>query len=465
MEDDIEVDINKTIRDIELWLAEHDNLREQWQEHSTPKVATTNTAHEQVEADSGFQRTRKSELDARLDMEDLTRELSPHRSPPGRKLPTIPTMGSMDSARKSVIFSEKYPTCQDADNEHLGLSKYRMRDEEKGKSLRSEPRSYDFAESGTYARYESDMPRYCGGDSGITFRKHREPKVQQKANFGHELAGRNIKPATYDGSGSWLDYKAHFEAALGGWTDAVKGLYVSVSLRGQAQGILGNLPGGHLKKYSDLVTALNERFAPPNQTELYRAHIRERRQRASETLPELGQSIRRVATQAYPRVPMEVVETLAKEQFIDALIESNMRLRIKQERPNNLNDAIRLEVELEAFVKAEQKQKESQGFIRPVAQAESIDDKSNSEALATTIEKLQKSIEHLQRDLQQLKCSQGKPKPNERQAQGNGWKQNIACHNCGRKGHFRRECQFAKEEKQGKPKPNDNHKEEVKNWC
>jgi hypothetical protein len=48
-----------------------------------------------------------------------------------------------------------------------------------------------------------------------------------------------------------------------------------------------------------------------------------------------------------------VRETLAKEQFIDSLIDGDMRLRIKQAKPINLNDAIRHAVELEAFNKAE----------------------------------------------------------------------------------------------------------------
>ncbi|CAC5410999.1 unnamed protein product [Mytilus coruscus] len=41
----------------------------------------------------------------------------------------------------------------------------------------------------------------------------------------------------------------------------------------------------------------------------------------------------------------------AKEQFIDALEDSEMRLRIKQSRPKGLNDAIRFAVELEATTK------------------------------------------------------------------------------------------------------------------
>ena len=62
-----------------------------------------------------------------------------------------------------------------------------------------------------------------------------------------------------------------------------------------------------------------------------------------------------MANLAYPTAPNDVRETLAKEQFIDSLIDGDMRLRIKQARPINLNDAIRHAVELEAFNKAELK--------------------------------------------------------------------------------------------------------------
>jgi hypothetical protein len=48
-----------------------------------------------------------------------------------------------------------------------------------------------------------------------------------------------------------------------------------VTLRGQAQGILGDLPIDKQQDYKSLVKALEERFAPPNQTELYRVKLTE----------------------------------------------------------------------------------------------------------------------------------------------------------------------------------------------
>ena len=81
-------------------------------------------------------------------------------------------------------------------------------------------------------------------------------------------------------------------------------------------------------------------------------------------MSELGQDIRRLTNLAYPNAPVDVRETLAKEQFIDSLHNSDMRLRIKQARPTDLNDAVRHAVELEAFDRAERRQ---QGILKTAA--------------------------------------------------------------------------------------------------
>ena len=76
------------------------------------------------------------------------------------------------------------------------------------------------------------------------------------------------------------------------------------------------------------------------------SQLRERKQRATDSLPELGQNIRRLTNLAYPTAPYDIMETLSKEYFIDALFDSDLRLRIKQSRPATLNDAIHQAVEL-----------------------------------------------------------------------------------------------------------------------
>lgn len=86
---------------------------------------------------------------------------------------------------------------------------------------------------------------------------------------------------------------------------------------------------------------------PLNQNDLCRTKLGERRQRATEMSPELGQSERRLFNLEYSTALGYVIYTLTKEQFIDASVDSNMRLKVKQARPMILNYAIRHAVELE----------------------------------------------------------------------------------------------------------------------
>ncbi|KAH3864019.1 hypothetical protein DPMN_027031 [Dreissena polymorpha] len=121
---------------------------------------------------------------------------------------------------------------------------------------------------------------------------HREPASRTSKDEPPTTTnyGGKVKPATYDGVGAMADYKAHFEACgnLNGWDSDQKAMYLSVSLRGQAQGVYGNLAS--YATYEDLVRTLEERLAPPNQTELYRVQLKERQQRATETIAQPGHS-------------------------------------------------------------------------------------------------------------------------------------------------------------------------------
>ena len=261
------------------------------------------------------------------------------------------------------------------------------------------------------------------------FRPDRESKIA-------------IKPATYDGSSSWLDYKCHFEACanVNGWDEVKKGLFLALSLRGQAQAVLGDMPSDRGQHYDALVRSLQERFSPPNQTDLYRVQLKERRQKAAETLSELGQAIRRLTNLAYPTAPGEVRETLAKDHFIDALIDSDIRIRIKQSRPANLNEAISLAVELEAYDRVERRERELKGHLRSATVEEQPEAVGRMEGWMKAMENNMKTLAE---ELKELKTS--------RQTQNNRWhknsgkkantsRQEMICYECDKPGHIWRNC-------------------------
>ncbi|CAC5368127.1 unnamed protein product [Mytilus coruscus] len=212
-----------------------------------------------------------------------------------------------------------------------------------------------------------DTPRtvFRHSDSGIgSARRFEQLSKQTNSPIYEKNVCSSVNGGGFFGARPRSSVRSHFDACsqINNWTDKEKGLYLVVSLKGEAQGVFGNLTQEPGQDFKELGKALEERFSPSNQTKLYRTQLRERNQRAVETLPELGQDIRRLTNLVYATAPNEVRETLAKEQFIDSLIDSDMRLRIKQARPTDLNDAIRHAVELEAFNKAGSKRIESQGF-------------------------------------------------------------------------------------------------------
>ena len=288
----------------------------------------------------------------------------------------------------------------------------------------------------------------------------KNPDFESESNSGQlRTSTVKVKASTFDGTTAWRDYKSHFEACsrINRWTEKDKGLYLAVSLRGQAQGILGDLPVRLQEDYQSLVTALEERFAPPNQNELYRIQLLERRQKAAETLPELGQAIRRLVNLAYPTVPSDVRDTLAKQQFIEALVDSEMRIRIKQSRPVNLTDAIHLAVELEAYNRAEKIGKEGRSHLRS-ASAEvgeqstlaTVTTTMETASFKSTLERLEEKLDSLQKEVNSIKGKTLKKKDSPPQKK--------RCFKCGEEGHIRPNCPKKKTNNDMASKPKDSTK-------
>ena len=159
------------------------------------------------------------------------------------------------------------------------------------------------------------------------------------------------KPTTFDGSSLWESYYAQFEivASLNGWDDYQKAAYLATSLKGPALAVLGNLSTGDRHNLDALVSALKNRFGTSHQTELSRMKFKNRVKQRDESLPELAEDIERLSRLSYPDAPSMLRDVLARDQFVDALLDEDTRLRIKQERPQTLRRALETALELESF--------------------------------------------------------------------------------------------------------------------
>ena len=357
-----------------------------------------------------------SEIESEVDR--LTRQVSGYKRV-GQSTPKYMATGERQSvgfpvdsgfatARQSRGRASAQRESTEADRIEVEIEKLReqlgqyeeLRSREGSPAVRFKEPLYDnYVPPGVAVRQKSDQTK-----------KPAQPAAAKGSNTAR------VKAATYDGTSSWLDYKSHFDACfrINQWSENEKGLYLAVALRGQAQGILGDLPVDKQQDYKSLVKALEEHFAPPYQSELYRVQLIEQRQKPAESLPELGQAIRRLVNLAYPTVPENVHDTLAKQHFIEALADSEMRIRIKQSRPQNLNDAIRLAVELETFNRTERRVMEGRSYLRTTAAdstADKVSDKAKDQAdMMKLITDMQKKLSDLQRDVNQLKNEKFRPR-------------------------------------------------------
>jgi hypothetical protein len=157
------------------------------------------------------------------------------------------------------------------------------------------------------------------------------------------------KPTTFDGKTSWDAYKTQFEivAEINGSESQEKAAFLATSLQGQALSVLNCLSDSSRRNYNALVQALDSRYGTLCQSELNRATLRNRIRRRDESLPELAGDIERLVRLAYPSGTPEMLEAFAKDQFVDAVHDDDIRLRIAQSRPTTLHQALEIALELE----------------------------------------------------------------------------------------------------------------------
>ncbi len=280
---------------------------------------------------------------------------------------------------------------------------------------------------------ECATSRFSLRSAAPVFVPSEEPEGETVVGGAPRMA---YKPATYDGKTAWDAYFTQFEllSQMNHWNRKERAMQLAVSLRGSAVTVLTNLPASRRDDYDALTSALRSRFGSEHQAELNRAKLRARMRQREETLPELAEDVERIARLAYPDAAEPMIETLAKDQFIDALQDEDMRLKLRQGRPGTLRETLELALELESYLLASRRTK-------PAAVREARLEKSNSaegkreDSNPLSVELLQQLVDALQACKGSFsQKSQGQPsttrKPGEPQT----------CWQCGEVGHFRRQC-------------------------
>ena len=269
---------------------------------------------------------------------------------------------------------------------------------------------------------------------------------------GGSVTGTTMqRPAPFDGKGTWDAYHTQFEmlARINKWNDLDKAAYLAISLRGPAATVLTNLPPDQRQDYTALTAALQARFGTAHQTELNRMKLKARTRRREESLPELAEDIERLVRLAYPDAAESMVEVLAKDQFVDALPEEDMRLHIRQNRLATLRAALETALELESYQLASKQRarfvREVQLEKQPVQLQQEHAKPKESNLNADVLQQLVEALKHC--------CPEavGSTPHRSRRERAQGGRSNLVCWNCEQKGHRRKDCPELKKEEVSQP--------------
>lgn len=179
-----------------------------------------------------------------------------------------------------------------------------------------------------------------------------------------------------------------------------------------------------------------------HQTELNRGRLQNRRRQRDEGLPELAEDIERLARLAYPDADSSMLEVLGKDQFIDALLNDDARLRIRQMRPATLRGALEQALEMESYQLANQQMRRSVRGIRvgesqtpqQPRQNEPGYSRGGEEMLHECLKLLQQCVVERKNRVGGSKESKETPK----------WRKksriDITCWKCKEKGHIQKNC-------------------------
>ena len=158
-----------------------------------------------------------------------------------------------------------------------------------------------------------------------------------------------LKLGTYDGSTCLMTFLAKFENCIDyyGWTSKEQLCHLQASLEDAAGQVLWD--AGKQGSVYEVIRLLKSRFGTSNEEERYRSELHSRRRRRGESLQSVYRDVRRLMALAFPGQSGSLWEIMARDAFVDALPDPNLRCRILERDPSTLEQALKVASRLEAL--------------------------------------------------------------------------------------------------------------------
>ena len=251
-----------------------------------------------------------------------------------------------------------------------------------------------------------------------------------------------LAPDTYDGSGDWEEYSVYFHqlSIVNGWDEPTQAIMLGLNLRGQARAVLTGLSPPERLNLLAIERALQQNFSPTQQQHSYLSKLRARKRKANEPLPELSREIARLVRMAYPRADQATREQIAINAFTDSFpgpaIE--IRLHLIRGQPQTLQEAVALAMEVDSVLESSKPQTVARRGVQMVTGSPEEDPELELTESQKQLKTMAEALSSLEAKFKSWEKSQKKPQRS---------KKDIKCFNCGKKGHFQRECRAPRKPK------------------
>ncbi|CAH0703689.1 unnamed protein product [Spodoptera exigua] len=162
-------------------------------------------------------------------------------------------------------------------------------------------------------------------------------------------ATKGLKIPHYDGTTSWNAFKLQFETLMEayGWTQKEAQSALTLALRDQALSVLEAIGASGDLSFSALLDALEARFGDSHLEHVYRAQLKERTQRANESLQQWSVEIEKLVRRAFRSTPSMIEGTLL-QAFIDGIRDPEVRAAVHLGHHKNMKEALAHALEVEA---------------------------------------------------------------------------------------------------------------------
>lgn len=282
-------------------------------------------------------------------------------------------------------------------------------------------------------------------ETNTNYGTHLGAKAEHFSVPGQRQIPRKQKdPDTYDGKHvEWLDYICHFEqvALWNCWSENEMAAQLAMSLRGSAQRALSEITRDELFDYAKLKFALTQRFCPPERETAFRCEFRNRRRKREESVADYGYALKRLATRAFPSIPLGVRESLIIEQYISGLGDAELKRHVQFSHPNTLDKAISLALEYEAFegsqILPRKPKSEETSSVYSLTKTEDMN--TSSTTSDNMISKLLEGFNEMQNSMKKILQS-NKDKNEQPRFRGTPRKKPFQCFHCKEEGHMKKDC-------------------------